>query len=143
MEFCNFPRKTRLRKLRHSYENFFRRRTERIAKNYLSKDEIDTLNRLVVIFIETAELRVKDRIDITLDFWRENVDRILAFNDKDILKSAGTISNAQMEEQVRKIYERFDKRRKAFEAEQADLKEIEELKELENKIEHRKPSDSE
>jgi hypothetical protein len=113
-----------------------------IAKNYLTKNEIDTLNRLVVIFLETAELRVKDRIDITLDFWRENVDRILAFSDKNILKSAGTISNAQMEEQVRKIYERFDKRRKAFEAKQADLKELEELKELENKIEHRKPSDS-
>ena len=34
-----------------------------IAKNYLSKDEIDTLNRLVVIFLETAELRIKNRID--------------------------------------------------------------------------------
>ena len=35
-----------------------------IAKNYLNHDEIDTLNRLVVIFLETAELRVKNRTDI-------------------------------------------------------------------------------
>ena len=35
-----------------------------IAKNYLSKDELDTLNRLVVIFLESAELRIKERIDI-------------------------------------------------------------------------------
>jgi hypothetical protein len=113
-----------------------------IAKNYLTQDEIDTLNRLVVIFLETAELRVKDRIDITLAFWRENVDRILHFSDKNILPGAGTISNSQMEEHVRKIYEQFDTRRKAFEASQADLKEIEELEELEHQIEHRKSSDS-
>ena len=109
-----------------------------VAKNYLTKDEIDTLNRLVVIFLETAELRVKDRIDITLDFWRENVDRILSFSDRKILDGSGKISNSQMEEIVREIYERFDKRRKAFEANQADLKEIEELEELENRIEQKK-----
>ena len=53
-----------------------------IAKNYLTEDEIDTLNRLVVIFIESAELRAKNRIDITMDFWRDNVDKILEFQDK-------------------------------------------------------------
>jgi hypothetical protein len=43
-----------------------------IAKNYLNEDELDTLNRLVVIFLETAELRAKNRVDITIKFWREN-----------------------------------------------------------------------
>jgi len=38
------------------------------AKNYINADEIDTLNRLVVIFLETAELRAKKRVDITMDF---------------------------------------------------------------------------
>jgi hypothetical protein len=47
-----------------------------IAKNYLNEDEIDSLNRLVIIFLETAELRVKNRIDITMNFWKENVDSI-------------------------------------------------------------------
>jgi hypothetical protein len=51
-----------------------------VAKNYLSADEIDTLNRLVVIFLEQAELRVKQRQDLNLDFWRGNVDKMLAFN---------------------------------------------------------------
>ncbi len=108
-----------------------------IAKNYLTKDEIDTLNRLVTIFLETAELRAKDRMDITLDFWRKNVDRILNFSDKKILKGTGKISNTQMEQKVREIYKKFDKRRKAFEAEQADLKDIEELEKLENQIEQK------
>ena len=39
-----------------------------VAKNYLSADEIDTLNRLTVIFLEQAELRVKQRQDLSLDF---------------------------------------------------------------------------
>ncbi|MCF8461537.1 MAG: virulence RhuM family protein [Flavobacteriales bacterium] len=99
-----------------------------IAKNYLSKDEIDTLNRLVVIFLETAELKAKNRVSITMDFWRENVDSILEFNDRQVLKNAGGISTAQMEEKLRHIYELFDEKRKRFEAEEEDLKEIEELK---------------
>lgn len=99
-----------------------------IAKNYLSEDEVDTLNRLVVIFLETAELRVKNRIDIPMDFWRDNVDKILDFNDKKLLKNTGKISNNQMEEKVRDIYKIFDGKRKRYEAKQADLKEIEELK---------------
>ncbi len=102
-----------------------------IAKNYLNKEELDTLNRLTVIFLETAELRVKERKDITLSFWRENVDGILQFNDKNILQNAGSISNAQMEENVKKIYENFNQKRKRFEAEQADL---EDLKVLEERI---------
>lgn len=102
-----------------------------IAKNYLNSDEIDTLNRLTIIFLETAELRVKERKDITLHFWRENVDRILQFNDREVLNSAGSISHFQMEEQVKQVYEQFNAKRKEFEAKQADL---EDLKVIEEKI---------
>lgn len=102
-----------------------------IAKNYLNKDEIEILNRLTIIFLETAELRVKERKEFTLLFWRENVDRILQFNDREILKNAGSISHQQMEEQVNLVYEQFDNKRKKNEAEQADL---EDLKALEEKI---------
>ena len=105
-----------------------------IAKNYLTKDEIDTLNRLTVIFLETAELRVKERKDITLAFWKNNVDRVLEFNDKDVLLHAGSISHKQMEEKVKSIYEEFNERRKQAEAKEADL---EDLKILESKIKKR------
>ena len=71
-----------------------------IAKNYFSADEIDTLNRQVTIFLETAELRVKERCDLTLDFWRGNVDKILAFHDKKILHGTGSITNEKMEEAI-------------------------------------------
>lgn len=97
------------------------------AKNYLLEDEIDTLNRLVVIFLETAELRAKNRKDITMAFWRENVNRILAFNDQKILVGNGAVSNAQMEKKVEAIYEQFDSRRKEQEAIDADRQDLEEL----------------
>ena len=109
-----------------------------IAKNYLTHDEIDTLNRLVVIFLESAELRAKNRMDITIDFWRENVDKILDFQDKKILTNAGSISTVEMEEQVSEIYKSFDKRRKKFEALQADKEDLEELKKLEQEIKNKK-----
>lgn len=97
------------------------------AKNYLTEDEIDTLNRLVVIFLETAELRAKNRQDIPMSFWRENVDGILAFNDKKVLTGAGSISHLAMEEKVLEIYSQFDARRKALEASNADKEDLEEL----------------
>ena len=106
-----------------------------IAKNYLSEDELDTLNRLVVIFLETAELRVKSRKDIPMQFWRENVDRLLEFNDKQVLSGAGKISNAEMEERVREIYDVFDQQRKTYGAKLADE---EDLRELDQKLSKRK-----
>ncbi len=109
-----------------------------IAKNYLNEDEIDTLNRLVVIFLETAELRVKNRIDITMDFWRDNIDKILDMNDKAILNHKGEITSVQMEKKVKGIYSEFDSKRKQFESEQADLLDLEELKKLENEIKKNK-----
>ena len=105
-----------------------------IAKNYLSEDEIDSLNRFVMVFLETAELRAKNRQDITTDFWRENIDKIIQLNDKKLLDHKGAVSNAQMEQQVAEIYEKFDSRRKAFDAKLADDQDLEELKQLETEI---------
>jgi hypothetical protein len=118
--------------------NVVRKQDIFIAKNYLNEDEIDTLNRLVVIFLETAELRAKNRYDITMKFWHENVDRILIFNEKPLLKGKGTISKAEMEEKVREIYRLFDAKRKKYEAIQADQADLAELKMLEEKIEKSK-----
>jgi hypothetical protein len=109
-----------------------------IAKNYLTKDEIDSLNRFVVVFLETAELRAKNRQDITMDFWRDNVDKIIALNDKALLTHKGTISNAEMEELVDKVYQAFDSKRKLEDAQRADEQDLEELKALESKIKSKK-----
>ena len=104
------------------------------AKNYLTEDEIDTLNRFVMVFLESAELRAKNRQDITMDFWRENIDKIITFNDKELLKGNGSISNEQMKKLVGKVYEEFDTKRKQFEAQQADLYDLKEIEDWEKNI---------
>ncbi len=91
-----------------------------IAKNYLTSDEIDVLNRLVTIFLESAELHVKMRKDLTLDFWRASVDKLLLDHGVPLLQSHGKVTMEQAQIHARKIYEEFDSRRKAFDAAQAD-----------------------
>lgn len=108
-----------------------------VAKNYLTADEIDTLNRLVVIFLETAELRTKSRQEIRMSFWRQNVDQIISSNGFPLLTHAGTISHAQMESSTHALYLDFDQRRKQQEAVQADQQDEAELKALENTLKHR------
>jgi len=107
------------------------------AKNYLSKDEIDSLNRFVVVFLETAELRAKNRQDVTMDFWRENIDRIIEFNDKEVLKGYGIISHQEMEKMVENVYETFDTERKRLQAIEADEEDLRELQQLEEKVKSR------
>lgn len=109
-----------------------------IAKNYLTADEIDSLNRFVVVFLETAELRAKNRTDISIKFWRENVDAIIQFNDKQLLSHRGRISNSEMEKKVKEIYAVFDKKRKKQAALQADKEDLRELEQLQEKLKHRK-----
>ena len=91
-----------------------------VAENYLTSDEIDVLNRLVTIFLESAELHVKMRKDLTLDFWRASVDKLLLDHGVPLLQSHGKVTMEQAQIHARKIYEEFDARRKAFDAAQAD-----------------------
>ncbi len=107
------------------------------AKNYLNENEIDSLNRFVVVFLETAELRAKNRQDVRMDFWRENIDRIIEFNDKKVLQGYGSVSHQQMETMVEKVYETFDMKRKNLEAIEADEEDLRELQQLEEKVKSR------
>lgn len=108
-----------------------------IAKNYLSEDEIDTLNRLVVIFLETAELRAKSRQETPMAFWQARVCDIITSNGFPLLTHAGSISHMQMERLTSDRYADFDQRRKTQEAIAADEADEAELKALEDKLKHR------
>lgn len=118
--------------------NIVRKQDIYIAKNYLYSDEIDSLNRLTVLFLDSAELRVKERKDLTLNFWRNNIDALLSFQNKEVLKTAGTISNKQMEHIVAAIYEEFNQRRKHYEAQMEEKREEEDLRILEEEINKRR-----
>jgi hypothetical protein len=108
-----------------------------VAKNYLTEDEIDTLNRLVMIFLETAELRAKRQTLTPMAFWQENVGQIITANGFPLLSGAGSVSHAHMEQEVGTLFQDYDQRRKALEAQEADAQDEAELKALESRIKHR------
>ena len=91
-----------------------------------------------MIFLESAELRIKNRRTLTMDFWRNNVNQLLEFNGFEILDNSGSISNNDMKAIVSERYEVFNQRRKAEAARQADLEDLQELKLLEESITLRK-----
>lgn len=105
-----------------------------VAKNYLSEDEVDTLNRLVVIFLEQAELRAKQHKDLTLDFWRNSVDRMLAANDQPLLDGPGSVSHEAMKTIAAERYEDFDTQRRKQEAIAADAEDLKAIEDLEKEL---------
>ena len=109
-----------------------------VAKNYLKADEIDTLNRLVNIFLDSAELRVKRLQTITIDYWKKSVNTLLSYNDFPILEGNGSVSRDDMEKIVKERYDEFDQNRRIQEAIVADLEDIKELEDLEKEISKKK-----
>ena len=105
-----------------------------VAKNYLQQDEIESLDRLVELFLTSAEERVKGRRDLTIDYWRKNVDSLLTFQEKDILQGKGSISNEEMETRVRQVYATYDAQRRQLDAQQADAEDIKMLEDLEQRL---------
>ena len=101
-----------------------------IAKNYLSEDEVDTLNRMVTLFLDTAELRVKEQIPLSLAFWKEEADSVIRFSRKPLLDHTGKISHEEMKQIATRQYEVFDAQRKKAEALEADLQEQKAIEEL-------------
>ena len=108
-----------------------------VAKNYLTEDEIDTLNRLVVIFLETAELRAKSKQETRMAFWKQNVNQIITSNGFPLLTHAGSISHEQMEARTGELYQQFDQGRKRVEALEADQQDEADLQALETRIKRR------
>ena len=105
-----------------------------VAKNYLTHDELDSLNRLAVIFLESAELRVKNHQDLTLVFWRKNVDALLTFNGFEVLDGYGNRSHRQAQAVAYEQYGTFHARRKSAKQKQADNEDWQELQALENEL---------
>ena len=64
-----------------------------VAKNYLNEIELDRLNRLVVMFIDFAELRALTHTIMLMKEWIAAIDRFLNFNEQQILQEAGQISH--------------------------------------------------
>lgn len=68
----------------------------RVAKNYLDRDELQTVNRLTTMFLDYAEDQTRKRKQLFLSDWSGQTDKFLEFNDRDVLTHKGTRSHSQM-----------------------------------------------
>ena len=84
-----------------------------IAKNYLREDEIEELNRLVVMFLDFAEDQARRRKQIFLQNWLTRLHDFLNLNERAILPDAGKVSREEAHRQAGEEYERFAARRRA------------------------------
>ncbi len=78
-----------------------------IAKNYLSEDELDILNRIVTMYLEFAELQARNRKVMTMMNWINKLDDFLKISDMELLSHAGKISHDAASEKAQLEYEKF------------------------------------
>lgn len=79
----------------------------RIAKNYLQKDELDKLNRIVSMYIDYAEFQASRGKPMYMRDWSDKLDAFLKFNEQDILENAGKVSHEVAVELAEKEFENF------------------------------------
>ena len=79
-----------------------------VAKNYLSKEELDSLNQIVNMYLDHAERMAKSNIPMHMSDWKEALDEFLKFERADILEGPGKISHKLAEQKALKEYEKYD-----------------------------------
>jgi hypothetical protein len=91
-----------------------------VAKNYLSKDEINSLNRFVVMYLDYAEDQAKRGRPLYMRDWKEKLNAFLRFNEREILDHPGKVSAEVAKALALEEYEKFNQQRLAAEAEAPD-----------------------
>lgn len=78
-----------------------------IAKNYLSKEELDSLGRIVNAFLDLAESRAMRKIPMSMEDWAKRLDAFLEFDDREILPDAGKITKKIADEKALSEFEKY------------------------------------
>lgn len=100
--------------------NKVRKQDVTVSKNYLNKSELDTLNRIVTMYLDYAELQAKNHRQMFMKDWREKLDTFLQFNGQDILTDAGSISKKVADKLAEDNYNSFHQKRLEEEAQHPD-----------------------
>lgn len=98
------------------------------AKNYLDKEEIDTLNRITIMFLDQAEFRAQRRQTIQMVDWEGFLDKFLGDVELPVLENAGSVKHQQALEFANEQYDQFAEKRRLKAQQQADQNYIEDLK---------------
>ncbi len=108
-----------------------------IAKNYLDKDEVEELNRIVTMYLDYAEDQAKRRKTVSMAEWADKLDAFLTFNERDLLTHAGKVQMKLAQKLASTRYDDFDAKRKQAEAIAADEADIAELEAIAKTLEQK------
>jgi hypothetical protein len=109
----------------------------KVAKNYLTENEIKELNRIVGMFLDYAEDQAQRRKQVFLKDWPERLDAFLSFNDRDVLPGLGSISRDAAEQQAFAAYDQFNERRRLVAEDQGALDAMAALEDAARLVERR------
>lgn len=98
------------------------------AKNYLDEREVDTLNRITVMFLDQAEFRATRRQDIRLADWEGFLDKFLRDTELPVLEGAGKVSHVQAVDWAERQYDAFAERRRMDAERAAEAMYLEDLR---------------
>ena len=101
------------------------------AKNYLKAEEVEELNRIVVMYLDYAEDQARRRRPVAMAEWADKLDAFLSFNERDVLTHAGRLRMDVAQKLAVARFEVFDASRRAAEALAADEADIAQLEEME------------
>ncbi|MXW41273.1 MAG: virulence RhuM family protein [Synechococcus sp. SB0668_bin_15] len=101
------------------------------AKNYLKAEEVEELNRIVVMYLDYAEDQAQRRRPVTMAEWGDKLDAFLSFNDRDVLTHAGHLQMTVAKQLAAERFQAFDAHRRAAEALAADEADVAELEAME------------
>jgi hypothetical protein len=85
-----------------------RRQDVTVAKNYLSREELEQLDRIVVMYLDYAEDQARRRRAMTMHEWEDRLDAFLQFNEREVLTHAGKLRAEVAEKLALERYEAFD-----------------------------------
>jgi len=114
-----------------------RRADVTVAKDYLNQEEVQELNRIVVMYLDYAEDQARRRRPLHMRDWREKLDAFLQFNERDILEHAGSVTKEVADKLAIHAYEHFRQRRLQEEAQREAIEDDEELKRLSERLKKR------
>lgn len=104
-----------------------------IAKNYLSHDELDTLNRIVSLYLDFAELQAKSHQPMYMNDWIQKLDDFLKLSGKELLSHAGKISSELAKQKANTEYDKF-KERTALELSPVEIHFLENFEKERNRL---------
>ena len=83
------------------------KRDAEVAKNYLSEDELNILNRMVTAYLEIAELQALNQVPMKMQDWLERLDQFLTMTGRELLSHAGIVSHEKAMQKVAAEFEKY------------------------------------